>query len=120
MCGWCCGGVPVERRGSGHTGCSEQCYNAPGNAALTAERKAREEAEAARLIMERDRNHAQVRAEQSEAALADLRAKVAGLADRWERTHLTGFCDNGCDSIARGNKAWFVSDLRAATLPVES
>lgn len=40
MCGWCCGGVPVERRGSGHKNCSEDCYNAPG-AAKVARLKAR-------------------------------------------------------------------------------
>lgn len=28
MCGYCCGGVPVERRGAGHKGCSTECYNA--------------------------------------------------------------------------------------------
>lgn len=29
MCGYCCGGVPVEKRGQAHAGCSEECYNAP-------------------------------------------------------------------------------------------
>ena len=28
MCGYCCGGVPVEKRGSGHAHCSTECYNA--------------------------------------------------------------------------------------------
>lgn len=28
MCGYCCGGVPKDRRGSGHVNCSDECYNA--------------------------------------------------------------------------------------------
>ncbi len=27
MCGYCCGGVPVEKRGEGHKSCSPDCYN---------------------------------------------------------------------------------------------
>lgn len=29
MCGYCCGGTPVEKRGQGHAGCSVDCYNVP-------------------------------------------------------------------------------------------
>jgi hypothetical protein len=45
MCGYCCGGVPVDKRGEGHKGCSAECYNAP-DAARVARLVARAKAEA--------------------------------------------------------------------------
>lgn len=56
MCGYCCGSVPIEKRGEGHRHCSETCYNAPIPATV---RK-----------LQRD--------------LGDLRAAVAALADEWD------------------------------------
>lgn len=32
MCGYCCAGVPVDKRGEAHAGCSAVCYNTPGAA----------------------------------------------------------------------------------------
>lgn len=63
MCGWCCGGVPVERRGKGHQGCSAECHNAP-----TPKRVA----------------IALARAEQAEAEVQRLRAAIASVADLCE------------------------------------
>lgn len=40
MCGLCCGSVPIEQRGEAHKSCSEECYNAPSNRKLRAERDA--------------------------------------------------------------------------------
>jgi len=29
VCGFCCGGTPVEMRGKAHATCTTDCYNAP-------------------------------------------------------------------------------------------
>ena len=56
----------------------------------------------------------------AESAAAEARAdrdalaeRVRALADDWERTVLTGYCDRGCGSLARGNKRRFIDGLRA-------
>jgi hypothetical protein len=39
MCSLCCGGTPVEKRGSGHATCSVECYNAVPTRRRTSVRK---------------------------------------------------------------------------------
>lgn len=54
----------------------------------------------------------QLDAAEARAAKAEALVEAGlGLADEWERTHLTGFCDS-CAGISLGNQRWIAKRLR--------